>query len=99
MRESERATVGGESDRVKEQGESAEKPNAFESDKVKVTVGGASDRYKEQGKNAEKPNEFESEKVKEQQSEVKATERKSKERVQRSRMRLKARKWKGNSRR
>jgi hypothetical protein len=35
MRESERATVGGESDRENEQGESVEKPNAFETDKVK----------------------------------------------------------------
>jgi hypothetical protein len=30
-----RATIGGESDREKEQGQSAEKPNAIESEKVK----------------------------------------------------------------
>jgi hypothetical protein len=57
-----------------------------------ATVGGESDREKEQGQSAEKPNAFESEKVKEQQSKVNTTERKSKDRVQRSRMHLKARK-------
>jgi hypothetical protein len=60
--------------------------------KWKATVGGDSDRDKEQGKSAEKPNALESEKVEGQQSEVTATEIKSKERVQRSPMYLNARK-------
>jgi hypothetical protein len=43
-RESERAIFGGESDRKKEQGESAEKPNAFESEiSERATIGGESD--------------------------------------------------------
>jgi hypothetical protein len=64
----ERATVGGERDREKEQEESAEKPNAFESEESeKATVGDASDKEKKS---------FGSVEAKEQQLEMKVTQRK-----------------------
>jgi hypothetical protein len=68
--ETERATVGGASDREKEQEESAKKPNAFESEESeRATVGDNSDEGKRVRCRKRR---------KEQQSEVKATERKSK---------------------
>jgi hypothetical protein len=86
-----RHSVGRESEKVKEQQsavKAAERKWKRRVHKSRMhlkaskrgTVGGESDKEKEQGVSAEKPNAFESEKVKEQQSEVKATMRKSSER-------------------